>query len=140
MKTKEDHRLRVDIGKLTTVVANGRPVAQGFLYASEPPPVDTVWEKIKECGWRVPQPMLTGKEKRIDAQLVADITGRACMTPEEQRTTIVIISGDADVVPAIQMVLKYKVWKVEVYMWESAMSCDLKKLPQEVPRVTRHFS
>ena len=70
MKTKEDHRLRVDIGKLTTVVANGGPVAQGFLYASEPPPVDTVWEKIKECGWRVPQPMLTGKEKRIDTQLL----------------------------------------------------------------------
>ena len=44
MKTKEDHRVRIDIGKLTIVVANGCPVAQGFLHASEPPPVDTVWE------------------------------------------------------------------------------------------------
>ena len=29
---------------------------------------------------------------------ITDITERACMTPEEQRTMIVIISGDADVV------------------------------------------
>ena len=50
MKTKEDHRVRIDIGKLTSVVANDRPVAQGFLHASEPPAVDTVWEKIKEHG------------------------------------------------------------------------------------------
>ena len=43
------------------------------------------------------------------------------MTPEEQRTAIFIISGDANVVPAIRMVLKYKEWKVEVYMWESGV-------------------
>ena len=35
------------LGKLTDLVADKRPVAQGFLYGSEPPPVDTVWEKIK---------------------------------------------------------------------------------------------
>ena len=29
MKTKEDHCVRIDIGKLTSVVANHRPVAQG---------------------------------------------------------------------------------------------------------------
>ena len=49
----------------------GREVAQGFLYGSEPPPVDTVWEKIKERGWDVPKPKrrsaITGKEKQVDA-------------------------------------------------------------------------
>ena len=143
MKTKEDHRVRIDIGKLTSVVANRRPVAKGFLYASEPPAVDTVWEKIKECGWRVPQPKkrskLTGKEKGVDAQLVADITERACTTLEEHRTTIVIISGDSDVMPAIKMVLKYRGWKVEVYMWKNAMSSDLKKLPQTEDHVKVYF-
>ena len=107
-------------------MANGHSVAQGFLYAAEQPAVDTVWQKIKECGWKVPQPkkrsVLTRKEKGIDTQLVADITEMACTTPKEQCTTIVIISGDANVMPAIQKVLKYKGWKVEVYMWESAMS------------------
>ena len=143
MKTKEDHRVRIDIGKLTSVVANGRPVAQGFLYASEPPAVDTVWQKIKDCGWRLPLPKRTSKliekEKGVDAQLVADIIEMACTTPEKQRTTIAIISGDADVMPAIQKVLKYKGWKVEVYMWKDAMSSDLKKLPQAEDCVKVHF-
>ena len=30
MKTKEDHRVCIDIGKLTTAVANVRSVAQDF--------------------------------------------------------------------------------------------------------------
>ena len=76
----------------------------------------------------MPQPRVpTGKEKRINAQLVADIIEMACMTPEEQRTMIVIISGDADVMPAIRMVLKYREWKVEVYMWKNAMSRGLEE-------------
>ena len=88
-------------------MANGRPVAQGFLYASEPPAVGNVWEKIKECGWKVPQPkkrsVLTGEEKGINAQLVTDIIEMACMTLEEQYITIVIISGDANVMPSVHV-------------------------------------
>ena len=143
MKTKEDHRIRIDIGRLTDVVAKGRVVAHGFLYGFEPPPVDTVWEKIKERGWDVPKPKrrsaITGKEKGVDAQLVADITELACTTPEEERTTIIIISGDADVMPAIHKLLKYRGWSVEVCMWEDAMSNDLKKLPQREPKVVVNY-
>ena len=144
MKTKEDHRVRIDVGRLTDVVAKSREVAQGFLYGSEPPPVDTVWEKIKERpGWDVPKPKrrsaITGKEKQVDAQLVADITEMACTTPEEERTTIVIISGDADAMPAIHKVLKYRGWSVEVCMWEDAMSNELKKLPPKHPKVVVNY-
>ena len=40
--------------KLTDLVADHkRPVAQGFLYGSEPPPVDTVWKKIKQKDGRL---------------------------------------------------------------------------------------
>ena len=138
MKTKEDHRVRIDVGKLTDVVAKDRKVAQGFLYGSEPPPVDTVWQKIKERGWVVPKPKkrstITGKEKGVDAQLVVDITEMACTTPKKDRTTIIIISGDADIMPAIDLVLKYG-WNVEIYMWEDAMSNELKKLPPKEPKV-----
>ena len=52
-KTREDHRIRIGISKLTDLVADKRPVAQGFLYGSEPPPVDTVWEKIKQKDERL---------------------------------------------------------------------------------------
>ena len=91
----------------------------------------------------MPQPkkrsVLTGEEKGINAQLVTDIIEMACMTLEEQHITNVIISGDADVMPAIRMVLKYRGWKVEVYMWKNAMPSDMKKLPQAENRVKVHF-
>ena len=44
-KTGEDHRVRIDMGKLADVLANGRQVHSAILYGSEPPPIDTVWEK-----------------------------------------------------------------------------------------------
>lgn len=142
LKTNEDHRVRIDIGMLTTVVADGRPVAQGFLYGSEPPPVDTVWEKIRSQHFEVstyPRHSITRKEKQVDAQLVADITERAIITPIGERTTIVVISGDADVLPAVRKVLKYEGWNVEVYMWQHAMSAELKKFPQSNDRVKSFF-
>ena len=43
-------RLRLDIGKVTDVVANGRNVAWGTLYGSEPLPIDSAWQKITEDG------------------------------------------------------------------------------------------
>ena len=130
-KTSHDHRIRIDIGRLTHAVASGRTVSQGFLYGSEPPPIDTVWEKIQERGWKVETKKkhpITGKEKKVDTQLVADITERACNTPEHERSTIIIIAGDADVKPAIDKVLKNKGWNVEIYMWEGSMASELKRL------------
>ena len=58
---------------------------------------------------------------------------------EEERTTIVIISGDADAMPATHKVLKYRGWNVEVCMWEDAMSNELKKLPQTEPTVMVNY-
>ena len=127
-KTVEDHRIRIDIGRLTDVLAGGRPVSQGVLYGSEPPPVDTVWTKIEERGWRVMKDKkhsLTGKEKKVDTRLVAEVTRLAIDTPTAKRTTIVLVTGDADVIPAIQEVMREDCWKVEVYMWRHTMSQDL---------------
>ncbi len=131
-KTIEDHRVRIDTGRLTDVVAFGRPVAQGFLYGSEPPAIDKVWKKITACGWIVDRQKRNrqGKEKQVDTQLVADVTERVCTTPEEQRTTIVLITGDADVIPAIRKILDYRGWKVEIYMWKHAMSSELRKISE----------
>ena len=137
-KTKQDHRIRIDVGKLTNAVANGRPVIQGFLYGSEPPPIDTVWDKIEQRGWKVDKKkkhQMTGKEKKVDTQLVADITERACNTPYHERSTIIMIAGDADMMPAIDKILKNKGWKVEIYMWKSAMAAELKQLSSKAPIV-----
>ena len=133
LRTIDDHRLRIDVGKLGDVVAAGRPVVKGILYGSEPPKIDTVWKKIRECGWEVKtneKSKITGKEKEVDGNIVADIMDIGYDTPEQDRSTIALISGDADMKPAIEKIIK-KGWKVEIYMWAQGFSSRLKTLSVE---------
>ena len=133
-KTSEDHRVRIDMGKLADVLAAGRTVEQGILYGSEPPPIDTVWNKIRERGFTVKSERrhkVTGKEKQIDTNLVADVTATAIRTPPHQRTAIVLVTGDANVIPALEKVLEEDHWQIEVYMWDHAISKKLKRFAEE---------
>jgi len=45
---KYDLRTRVDIIKLLKLAGAGRPIIRAVLYGSEPPPVSTFWNNIKE--------------------------------------------------------------------------------------------
>ena len=134
LKCVEDPRLRLDVGKVADVVANGREVAWGILYGSEPPPIDSVWEKIRERGWKVitsKRSAFTNKEKQVDHQMVSDIA-----TLVSDRTVakgkIAIVSGDADIIPAIKEGLS-KNWCFEIWMWDSGISNALKQLAKKNP-------
>ena len=108
-KTKDDSRLRIDVGKLMDVVASGRPVKKGTLYGSVPPKIDSVWKKIREKGGDVKtkeRSIITHKEKEVDGQIFTDVTALACTTPERDRSTIVLITGDADVNPTVGEIVK----------------------------------
>ena len=134
LKCIEDPRLRLDIGKVTDVVANGRNVAWGTLYGSEPPPIDSVWQKIRERGWKVittERSTITNREKQVDHQMVADITALVS-DRSVTKGKIVIVSGDADMIPAIKESIKMK-WSTEIWMWEGCISSALKKLADEKP-------
>lgn len=127
----------VDMGKLADVLANGRTVEQGILYGSEPPPIDTVWNKIRERGFLVKSErrhIVTGKEKQIDTKLVADVTATAIRTHKNLRTTIVLVTGDANVIPALEKVLEEEHWQIEVYMWDRAISKKLKQFAASHPK------
>ena len=133
LKCVEDPRLRLDIGKVTDVIANNRKVAWGILYGSEPPPIDSVWQKIRERGWKVittQRSSFTGKEKQLDHQMVADITAlvSGCIV----KGKIVMVSGDADMIPAISKSLQMK-WSTEIWMWGNGVSNALKQLAEENP-------
>ena len=133
LKCIEDPRLRLDIGKVTDVIANNRKVAWGILYGSEPPPIDSVWQKIRERGWKVittQRSSFTGKEKQVDHQMVADITElvSGCIV----KGKIVMVSGDADMIPAISKSLQMK-WSTEIWMWGNGVSNALKQLAEENP-------
>ena len=133
LKCVEDPRLRLDIGKVTDVIANNRKVAWGILYGSEPPPIDSVWQKIRERGWKVittQRSSFTGKEKQVDHHMVADITAlvSGCIV----KGKIVMVSGDADMIPAISKSLQMK-WSTEIWMWGNGVSNALKQLAEENP-------
>ena len=134
--THEDHRVRIDVGKLTDAVTRGRTVVNRYLYGSEPPPIDTVWKRMSQQGWNVSRhrrDIFSGKEKQIDTQLVADVTEIACSTPQDRRTTIVLVTGDVNTIPAIEKVMNYPGWRVEVHMWEQAISSALKRFASKYP-------
>ena len=136
LKCVEDPRLRLDIGRVTDVVANDRDVAWGILYGSEPPPIDSVWKKIRERGWQVvtsKRSSFTNKEKQVDHQMVAHIT--ALVTDVSvAKGKIVLVSGDADVIPAIREGLKRN-WSFEIWMWASGISKALRTLTDENPEL-----
>ena len=124
-KTGEDHRVRIDMGKLGDVLANGRTIVKGTLYGSEPPRIDTVWKKIEERGWKVEKRQrdeISGKEK-VHTKLVTDVVEVAFKTPDNEKSTIILVTGDADIIPAIEVIFDNdKYWKIEVYMWNQAIS------------------
>ena len=131
LKSVEDPRLRMDIGKITDVVAKNRKVAWGTLYGSEPPALDSVWHKINERGWKVvvtQRSTLTGKEKQVDQQIVSDITALifGCIV----RGKIVIMSGDADMIPAIKRSLQNQ-WSIEIWTWKNSVSNSLSELAKD---------
>ena len=134
-QSSKDHRVRLNIGNLTDVVAKSREVKMGVLYGSEPPQIDSVWEKIRSHkNWSVKtkkKSYLTHKEKEVDAQLLVDVTEIACTTPVSERGTIVLITGDADMCPAVEKITEYDGWTVEIYMWEDSLSGRLKKLSKK---------
>ena len=138
-KSSQDHRVRISVGKLTDVVAKKRRVGKGTLYGSEPPQIDSVWEKIRKQGWEVKtkeKSYLTHKEKEVDAQLLVDVTEKACTTPPNERSTIVLITGDSDMRPAVEKIMEYEGWKVEIYMWQDSLSDRLKQLSKTNEDVT----
>ena len=130
---KEDSRVRLEAGNLLRLVTKDRelPDRPAKLYGSEPPPLDSVWDIYREKGWNITAPQRsswTRKEKRVDTQLVADVTELVCNV-NNGKHTIAIISGDEDVLPAVEKALEYD-WKVEVYFWKNAMSAAIKKKAQ----------
>ena len=135
-KTGEDHRLRIDMGKLASVIARDRYVESGTLYAAEPPPLVDVWRNTEnKAGWYVDRSEFrrrsSTKGKQIDAKLVADATATAIMTPIHQRTTMAFVTGDTNVVPALEKIMKQEGWAIEIYMWTQSIAKSLMEFSQD---------
>lgn len=135
----EDHRIRIDYGSLMEVVGKERRVVEAVFYGSRPPDKDSVWNKVRERGWKVvikPRSSVTKKEKEVDGQIIADIVELLASTPPSKQGTIVLITGDADMRPAVEKVVKYKTWKIEVGVWKSILSHRLTSLAEKYENVS----
>ena len=75
----------------------------------------------------------TNKEKQVDHQMVADITALVS-DRSVAKGKVVMVSGDADMIPAVNESLKMK-WSIEIWMWESSISNSLKKMAEENPQL-----
>ena len=89
-------------------------------------------EKIKESKLEVEvfkRSAITGREKQIDQQLVADITKTVC-DHSISKGTIVIVCGDVDVLPAVRKTIE-KGWKCEVWIWKQCYAQAVKAAERE---------
>ena len=117
---RKDGAYRLDFGRLLTHVVRGREIVQANLYGSEPPPNDTVWNIAKNRGFAptVFKRNFANREKKVDTQLCVDAT-RAAFTHHPKGRVLVLLAGDADYLPAIEMALD-RGWSAEVHFWANA--------------------
>ncbi|MBX9783081.1 MAG: NYN domain-containing protein [Chitinophagaceae bacterium] len=132
-------RMRVSYGGLLDVIANGRELGEAVLVGARPPQNDSLWNKLKQYGIQpriFDRSMFSGKEKRVDAELINAI--RDTLEDNPTPGTIAIVAGDQDYIPTLERCLK-KNWKVELYFWEQASS-QLRNLSGiEFHNLDQHF-
>ncbi|KAK3291974.1 uncharacterized protein B0H64DRAFT_408550 [Chaetomium fimeti] len=129
-----DPRLRIDIGKLVGRLLRNRTQGGSFLYGSRPPPNDSVWKAFekKKFETSIYDRAYNGKEKGVDNAMSVEMTDKATelrveakytaqTAAEKDKTTFVVITGDRDMMPAVERVLKCKI-RVELWGWRSGIS------------------
>ena len=67
----------------------------------------------------------SGKEKEVDGQIIADIIDLAGKTPLVNQSTIIIISGDADIRPAVSKIAE----KIVSIIGRLRYTCGSKDFP-----------
>ena len=129
-----DPTWRFDVGRLKALLLGKSgllPEEKEFtvkvtLYGSTPPPVDTVWRAIESHDVKVStfeRSSWTGREKEVDAEIIADSVYEAC---EDYHTAagavFIVVSGDRDIDRAIQKISQNCGFKVHVWSWKNALA------------------
>jgi len=117
-----DYSWKLDFGKLYQFAGGERhEVGKAVLYGSRPPKNDSLWAIAQRHGFEVVvyDRNASNKEKKIDTSIAADMVADSyeLMTPGKDEVTLV--SGDRDLVPAVEKVRKRGL-KVDVVFWDHA--------------------
>lgn len=120
----KDQQFAIDHGALMLVVMDNRGLAAlPKMYGSEPPPNDTVWDRIREEGYdlKVFRRNIFGREKGLDMELglaVNDLIYETKIAGEDPGT-VCIVAGDADYLPVLERLRRHE-WTSEVWYWNNA--------------------
>ena len=125
---------RIDFGKLLIEAAKAsdghtRGVLSAYI-AGVIPDDDSFWEAVKSQGFEVLRGFLGSKNrsKQDDAHLITELA--RTLYEKEGPSTIVLVAGDADYGPPLELALK-KGWRIEVAFIAKGVSSALEPFTHE---------
>lgn len=137
-----DYSYRIDFGKLLMAASDPDRFVEKAYIAGVIPDDDSFWKIAENKGFEVRRGYLgtDHRSKQDDAYLVMEITKTVCES--SQPSTIVLIAGDADYVPPLQLAVE-KGWRVEIiHVSSNNISSSLEPVChkyREIPPVTIKF-
>lgn len=138
-KKISDGAYRLDFGRLIEITCGYNAVTTAKFYGSRPPKNDSVWAAAKQHGFQLNifDRSKFGKEKKVDTTIVRDITVDIIRNLKPATDSIVLVSGDADFVPAVDLA-KQEGYHVKVAYWDHC-SQELKKAASEFQSLNQHL-
>jgi len=137
-----DRGWRCDFGQLLYLTGGNKSgIKKSHLYGSRPPEADSIWNAAKAQGFSITvyDRNYNNREKKIDTQIVSDIIGDA-LTVMNAGDEIMLVSGDADYVPAIEKIKDLKKGIIfNVASWDHSISPELKSKRDNFISLTPHL-
>ena len=136
-----DYSWKMDFGKLYQFAGGEKKdVGRAVLYGSRPPANDSLWTIAKNKGFEVVvyDRNLQNKEKKVDTSIAADMISDSYESMKPQSDEITLVSGDRDLVPAVEK-LRKRGFKVDVVFWDHA-SVELKTSASAFVSLNQHLA
>lgn len=118
-----DPTYRLDFGRLLQFAGGDRhEIGRAVLFGSRPPANDSLWNVARAKGFEVvvhDRSAWTGKEKKVDTNIVTDIVTDSFTRMKAEGDEITIVTGDSDFVPMVAS-LRQRKFRVDVCFWDHA--------------------
>lgn len=135
-----DYSWKMDFGKLYQFAGGDqKDVGRAVLYGSRPPKNDSLWAIATKKGFEVVvyDRNASNKEKKIDTSIAADMVADSYELMNPATDEVTLVSGDRDLVPAVEKVRKRGL-KVDVVFWDHG-AAELKAVASTFISLNQHF-
>jgi len=128
-KENEDSRIRINYFALHRLFKQEESKIAVTIYVSSNGIHKVLAEMVEKYDWNLAlydKSYFSKKEKQVDTRINVDVSTHANFHPKG-KYRYVITSGDADMIPCIESVMKTESI-VEIWSWNSSLSSKIKKL------------